>query len=148
MIIDKIENAYLYKTIHKRFGKAFEYLINSDFNIIENGTYPIDGEDVFAIVQEYNTKDKSIAKPEAHQKYIDIQYIHSGSELIGVNTLNNQAVVVSEPDNDIAFYKAETSFIKLEKEMFAIFFPHDLHMPGIQISNPEKVKKIVIKIKA
>lgn len=147
MIIDKIGNANLYGNIFKGFKKALKYLINTDFNELANGTYNIDGDDIFAIVQEYNTKDKSEAKLEAHKKYIDIQYIHSGKEHIGVDILKDQTIVINEPENDIAFYEGEASFVKLRKEMFAVFFPHDLHMPGIMVSQSEKVKKVVIKIK-
>lgn len=32
------------------------------------------------------------------------------------------------------------------KGMFAIFFPEDLHMPGISTSIPQNVKKVVVKV--
>jgi beta-galactosidase beta subunit len=31
--------------------------------------------------------------------------------------------------------------------MFTIFFPHDLHLPGIKADKPVSVKKIVVKVK-
>lgn len=147
MILDNIKNSALYENIHPRFIKAFEYLHHTNFTETPNGTYHIDGENIFAIVQEYYTKDKSTAKLEAHKKYIDIQFMYSGTELMGVNLLENQIPVINDPEKDLAFYDDKASFVKLEQEMFAIFFPHDLHMPGIQILQPENVKKIVIKVK-
>ncbi|HAF27831.1 MAG TPA: YhcH/YjgK/YiaL family protein [Bacteroidales bacterium] len=148
MVLDKIENSGLYKSLHPRFDKAFEYIQKTDFSLLDDGKYEIEGENIFALVQEYNTKDAKDAKPEAHKKYIDIQYIHSGTELIGVATLKNQVIVVTDPEKDITFFDGETSLVKLEAGMFAIFFPGDLHMPGILETQPAKVKKVVIKVKS
>jgi len=115
MVVDKIENSGLYKSLHPRFDKAFEYLRETDFSLLDDGKYEIEGENIFALVQEYNTKDAKDAKPEAHKKYIDIQYIHSGTELIGVATIKNQVIVVSDPEKDITFYDGETSLVKVEE---------------------------------
>ena len=86
------------------------------------------------MVHEYNTKDKKKAKLEAHRKYIDIQYIHSGVELIGVAAFKDQIPITDDTEKDLAFYEGDASFIKLETGMFAIFFPDDLHMPGIKLT--------------
>jgi YhcH/YjgK/YiaL family protein len=144
MILDKIENSKQYESLHPLFAKAFEYIRKTDFSNLADGKYEIENDTLFAIVQEYNTKDEG--KPEAHRKYIDIQYIHSGVELIGIATLNNQTLISNEPEKDLAFYESETSFINLESGMFAVFFPDDLHMPGIKLNQSTKVKKVVIKI--
>ena len=146
MILDKIENSKHYENLHPLFAKAYEYLHKTDFSNLADGKYEIENDKLFAMVQEYNTKEESEGKPEAHRKYIDIQYIHSGVELIGVATLNNQTLISNEPDKDLAFYESETSFIKLESGMFAVFFPDDLHMPGIKLNQCAKVKKVVIKV--
>lgn len=146
MVLDKIENADLYKNLHPRFAKAFEYIHKTDFSTIIDGKYEIEKDTIFALIQEYNTKDPKEAKLEAHRKYIDIQYIHSGAELIGIAPFHQQPQVVDKPENDITFFEGEASFVKLETGMFAIFFPEDLHMPGILIHQPATVKKIVIKV--
>jgi beta-galactosidase beta subunit len=41
---------------------------------------------IFAIIQEYNTKEIKDCVLEGHVKYIDIQYIIQGVELMGVTT--------------------------------------------------------------
>ena len=43
----------------------------------------IDGEKVFALVQKYETVVMDVPKFETHKKYIDVQYIVSGEEIIG-----------------------------------------------------------------
>lgn len=146
MIVDKIGNSGFYQCLHPRFDKAFEYINKSDFSKLLDGKYEVEGNNIFALVQEYNTKDPKDASLEAHKKYIDIQYIHTGAELIGVAPLNNQNVVRADPEKDIAFYEGGASFVNLEAGMFAVFFPWDLHMPGLRVHQPLKVKKIVIKV--
>lgn len=146
MILDKLENFILYETLHPLFTKAFEFLQSSNFSEFTDGKYEIEGDKLFAMVQEYNTKDESEGKPEAHRKYIDIQFVYSGAELIGIAPLKDNILISDEPEKDLAFYESETSFIKLEAGMFAVFFPEDLHMPGIKLNQSAKVKKVVIKV--
>lgn len=145
MIIDKLQNSLLYENLHPGFVKAFDFIGKTDFSKLADGKYEIDGNDIFALVQEYKTKD--IAKLEGHRKYIDIQYLHSGVELIAYANLENQIIISDDEEKDLAFYEGEGSFIKLESQMFAIFFPQDLHMPGIKLTNVNQVKKIVIKVR-
>ena len=90
MVIDKIENSKLYVSLSEKIAKAFAYINKTDLSQLALGKYEIDNNDIFAFVQEYDTKDKSECKLEGHSKYIDIQYIISGVELIGVTSLTNQ----------------------------------------------------------
>lgn len=148
MIIDKIENINLYKNLGSRLSKAFDYIINTDLKNIEPGKYDIDGDNIFALINEYQTKSESEGKLEAHRKYIDVQYVITGEELMGYALLDNQTI--SEPykeANDVAFYKGEKSFTKVEEGMFAVFFPWDVHMPGINSGKSIKVKKLLIKVR-
>jgi len=147
MLIDKIENCYIYKPLSKRIAAAFEYINQTDLSSLKPGKYIIDNEDIFALVQEYDTKNKNEGKLEGHYQYIDLQYIIKGVELIGTSLLTDQKIITNNPEADYAFYEGEPDFHTLTEGMFAIFFPHDLHMPGISVEQPSKVKKLVIKIK-
>src|SRR6185312_12262794 len=105
MIFDKIENSAIYESISPLIKKAFEYLKQTDFSGMENGKHEVDGDNLFAIFQEYNTKNDADAKLEAHRKYIDVQYVISGEELIGVRPLINQAPCKEyDAENDYALY--------------------------------------------
>ena len=57
MIIDKIENYGLYAKLTERLAKGFEFIKNTNLVQIETGTYEIEDKDIFAIVQEYDTKE-------------------------------------------------------------------------------------------
>lgn len=148
MILDKIENADIYKCISENLKKGFEFLTNTDLQNIEIGRYEIDGKTVFALVSEYDSKPHQDCRLEAHQAYTDIQYIVSGKEAIGFSTLKNQEVTLPyNAEKDIVFFSGETNQLILEAGMFAVFFPQDVHRPCMQIDGPEKVKKVVVKVK-
>ncbi|MCK5823516.1 MAG: YhcH/YjgK/YiaL family protein [Bacteroidales bacterium] len=147
MIIDKIENYKLYKGISNNIDKAFNYLFTTNLSEINLGKHEIDKDNIFAIVSEYETKHISEVKYEGHHKYIDLQYIISGTEFMGTALLTNQIPVEINKEDDYDFYKIKSNLIKFESGMFMIFFPHDLHMPGISLNQASKIRKIVIKIK-
>jgi biofilm protein TabA len=148
MILDKLENAQLYMNIHTGLKKGFEYLANTDLQALTPGFHEIEGKDIFALVSEFETQEPEVCRLEAHRTYADIQYIVSGREAIGFATLNNQEITTAyTPERDIVFFNGEATPLILEPGMFAVFFPQDVHQPGIQVNDPEKVKKVVIKVK-
>jgi YhcH/YjgK/YiaL family protein len=148
MIIDKIENSGLYLNLGTRIAKAFKYLNSADLSEIKPGRYEIEDDNIYAIVNEYKTKDAKDCKLEAHRKFIDIQYICSGMELVGVASFVNQTPVEEYDENrDCVFFNEETSYIKMTAGMFAVFFPDDLHMPGVKADSVSEVKKVVIKVR-
>ena len=148
MILDKLENTDFYNGISNNLNKGFEFLKSKDLSTLKTGRHEIDGNEVFALVSEYDTKNHRECRPEAHQTYTDIQYIVSGREAIGFVTLNNQDIVSEfNPEKDITFFSCETSPLVLEAGMFAVFFPQDVHRPCMMIDRPEKVKKVVVKVR-
>jgi len=148
MILDKLENAALYRNINERLSVAFDFLHSMDFNIIDNGKIEIAGKDIFAVVSEYHTKSSKESELEGHRKYIDVQYMIEGKELIGYSNLANQKISVDyNEENDIIFYKGKGDFFTLHTGSFAVFFPGDLHQPCIFIDKPALVRKVVLKVK-
>lgn len=148
MILDKLENAAMYAGISENLKKGLEFLKNTELSNLEIGRYEIDGKEVFALVSEYDSKKHEDCRLEAHQIYADIQYIVSGREAIGYVALDGQNILSEyNPDKDIVFFSGETIQLVLESGMFAVFFPQDIHRPCMQIDGPEKVKKVVIKVR-
>ena len=148
MIVDKIENSGLYKNLSERIKRSFDYIKQTDLKKLQPGRYDIEGDNIFALISDYQTKLESEGKLEAHKKYIDVQYVIEGEELMGYAPLRNQQTLEAyKEENDIIFYKGEKVFIKVTEGMFAIFAPEDVHMPGIQSEKKSLVKKLVIKVK-
>ena len=149
MIVDKTDNLKLYTHLGSKFQKVFSFITDPELMLLDNGKYEIDGVNVFALVSEYKTKDELDGKLEAHRKYIDIQFMAKGAELIGYAPFNKQELITEyNEEKDIVFFNGDRSFIKMEQGMFAVLFPYELHMPGIKSSMRKDVKKVVIKVKA
>lgn len=147
MIIDRITNAHLYSTLSPAIKRAFEYLKQIDLVILANGKHAIDGEAMFVIVQEYDTKPKEQGKWEAHRRYIDVQYMIRGTEQIGYAHLARLAPAQDyDASRDVAFYSGAGDFSTIQEGSFMILFPEDAHMPGIAVNEPMQVKKAVVKI--
>jgi len=146
VIIDHIDNYRNYENLGIKIALALKHISDTDFDAKEPGRYDIDGDDMFVMVNDYNTKHISECRLEGHRKYIDVQYVVNGSELMGYVPLSDQTVTAEYDDErDIAFFEGDPLFVRLDKGMFVIFFPEDLHMPGIGDGSP--VRKVVVKMK-
>ena len=146
MILDTVENYQLYNSINERIAKGFDFLRTTDLDSLPSGKHDIEGDTIFALVQEYQTKPLNECKLESHKKYIDIQYVIRGEEMMGVTTQNNQKIIEVNEEKDYTFYEGTTSLVRVSKGMFTIFFPDDLHQPCVQTESAAEVKKVVIKV--
>ena len=146
MVIDHLKNAALYLGMHPRMKDAFCYLQKTDFSKIEPGRYEIGGADLFALIQHYDPKPREKARWEAHRKYIDVQYVLSGSELFGYAPSERLNSVAYDEAKDFHELKGDGDFLHVPAGTFLILFPQDAHMPGISGTGSQPVKKIVVKI--
>jgi YhcH/YjgK/YiaL family protein len=149
MICENIKKAKDYSGINKNFKKAFEFIKNNNLKELAIGQYDIEGEEVFALVQEYTTQSSKDKRWESHEKYIDIQMIITGEEIMGYAPINYLEVKEDlRPEKDLMFYDEtlKGSNIKFSSGDYAIFFPEDGHKPGCAIGECSKVKKVVIKV--
>lgn len=151
MIADNMKNCKLYYGANERFEKAFDFIKKACGENLPVGKYEIDGTNLYAMVQEYNSKAPEDGKFEAHRNYIDIQYIISGTEKMEVMDIS-RAVPKSDYNDqkDVMFYENEKNAsvgIYSDGE-YGVFFPHDVHKPGMATdSGSELIKKIVVKVK-
>lgn len=150
MILDKLENSEQYFDLNSNLQKAFKFLRENNFEKLADGKYEIDSDNVFALVQSYTTKNDKENKWEAHQKYIDIQYIARGEEtiywtLVKELTINEDCL----SEKDVAFYDEANhcTGLNLKEGYFSILFPEDAHKPGCIYSKPTEIKKVVVKVK-
>jgi biofilm protein TabA len=84
-------------------------------------------------------------KWESHKKYIDLQYIIKGKEIIGVADAS-KATITKPYTVDVINYDADGKYYTTEPGKFFLFFPNDAHRPTIKVDGYDVVKKIVIKI--
>ncbi len=152
MIVTNVNSKDLekFKSIHPRFSEAFDFLKKAVSENFEDGNYEIDGKEIYAFISSYTTKTEADAKFEAHRKYIDIQCILSGTEVIGFEAADEVELLEDYKDgNDICFYGLNKNYDKivLNKGEFTIIMTDELHAPCLSLNNePCDVKKIVVKI--
>lgn len=150
MIVDRIENANLYFNLSSQLAKALEVLKDTNFAEKENGRYDIDGDNIYYLVQRYTTQPAEQRRLEAHEKYIDIQYLADGREMLAYCPLDNLEVETPyNQEKDIIFFKkpANISAIALSPGVFAVLYPKDAHAPKCQLNGPSDVLKVVVKVK-
>lgn len=137
-----------FKKYPERWNTAFKFLTESDLKQLPLGRIDL-SDDVYATVSEYETKNPEDANFESHRKYIDIQYIVSGKELIGLtNDTNLNVISPYNEEKDIAFYKSDGGkLLTASPDHYFIFFPEDRHRPCLKVNENSMVRKIVVKIK-
>jgi biofilm protein TabA len=148
--INKRELAISYFKNKERWAKAFKFLRGNDLTKLELKRHDIDGDNLFATVSEYQSKNEESAKFEAHRKYIDIQYVISGKEIMNIAPVKTVREVLNPYDatKDIEFVTVSNVVnYKANPSNFFIFFPSDVHRPGLKDGANSPVRKIVIKVK-
>ena len=130
--------------------KAIDFLRRPDILDLPDGKVELDGDRVYAIVQRYETTAAGTPKFEYHRKYIDVQFIASGQEIIGWTPADR--VSVTEPylaEKDICFGTAaaeQWTSIRLQAGQLAVLWPEDGHAPKLAFGTPSPVMKIVVKV--
>ncbi len=146
MIFDTIAHIDNYKNLG-RVSEALELIAKTDFTKLETGKYVVDGDNLFYMVQKYDTKLEGLA--ESHYKYIDVQFLVAGKEYMGVAPIECEKTVKdSSVENDYALYECETDNLTMLPGTFAVLYPNDIHRPGMAIGASEPVTKVVVKVKA
>ncbi|RKY07443.1 MAG: hypothetical protein DRP56_05680 [Planctomycetota bacterium] len=150
MILDQLNSALLYGGLGERIAIGLALLNEDSVRNAAPGKYEARGDDIFYIVDEYETRPVEKGRLEIHRRYLDIQYIVSGTECIGYAPL--VGLMEDTPydgEKDLAFYHHDPAMSKLilKQGSFAIFWPSEAHMPGRTAEKREAVKKIVVKIR-
>jgi len=147
MILDILENSARYNALHKGFEKAFEFLKRSDLKELPVGTYEIDSNLIYAMVSKDQGREVEEANLETHERYIDIQYVISGTDTMGYRAKRTCTKPIDEYNqkNDVQFFSdAPTSWATTQSGSFTIFFTDDAHMPLI---SKDIIHKVVVKVK-
>lgn len=146
--IDQQEFLRQYAANQKLWEKAFAFLRNTHLSSLPVGKYPVVGDSVFVSVTYGPEKAFDSTKWESHRRYIDLQYIASGREKIGVAEVSKATVLVPYNEKkDVANYAAEGKFYVADPSQFFLFFPPDAHRPNIKVEEGD-VRKVVVKILA
>jgi biofilm protein TabA len=130
--------------------KAFAFLRSANIHGLPDGRVEIDGDRVFALVQRYKTMITDAPKFECHRKYIDVQFIVSGEEVIGWTPLVWMTITEAyDADKDICFgtvARGKWTRAYLQAGQLAVLWPEDGHAPKVASGTSSPVMKIVVKV--
>ncbi|MCF3650483.1 YhcH/YjgK/YiaL family protein [Synoicihabitans lomoniglobus] len=151
MILDSLAHWGQYRWLSPHFPSAFAFLetITADAAV---GRHEIAGDDVFAFVQQHETKLVETCRFEAHRQYLDIQYILRGREIMHWAPLPTLTEVTMpfDADKDAALYARSIPGVPVPvlAGQFTIFFPGDGHIPSCAWDDvPAEVLKVVVKVR-
>ena len=146
MILAKLTEADRYAALHPLFARAFEFLRSTDLGALAPGIHTIQGEQLFAIVEDCAGRTRAEAKLECHRRYIDIQLVLEGVDEMGWKPLAECLDPATDHDEarDIRFFNdAPASWIATPSGSFCLFFPDDTHAPLVSAG---RIRKVVVKI--
>jgi YhcH/YjgK/YiaL family protein len=146
MIVDRLGNRSVDAHLPPRVRQALEFLRTTNMTAMKIGRHEIDGDRLFALVQEYTTKPAAECAWEAHRRYIDVQYVVSGIERMGHAPISRMTIRTPyDAERDVTLFERGDHFVTLNAGSFAIFGPDDVHSPCVTASEPSRVRKIVVK---
>jgi YhcH/YjgK/YiaL family protein len=147
MVVDSLEHESFSMLLHENIAFALRWLKSENTAQLPPGKYELKGQSLYALVNEYMTRPMEDCRLETHRRYIDVQYVVRGRELMG-----HAPAMSLKPDGpydegrDVQFYQGNADFLLLQQGMFAVMLPSDAHMPGVSVDGqPSAVKKIVVK---
>ena len=146
MILDRLDRAEAYYSLHPGIARAVEWVRNTDLASLSDGKHTIDGTRLFVVINRGPGKGRSGAVLEAHEKYIDLQLSLSGVDEIGWQAKRDchEVTIPYSAEKDIAFYgDAVESWVAVPPGTFVIFFPEDAHAP---MGGTGDLVKAVVKI--
>ncbi|MGR3807619.1 YhcH/YjgK/YiaL family protein [Pasteurella testudinis DSM 23072] len=151
MILGDLTKAHATLGFPPVIAEICDYLSGLDLQGLELGRHDINA-DVFMNVMEFETAEASSKKAELHHRYLDVQLLISGTELIeygvGNPDLGGYEAYQEEDDYQLTSQEiADKNSVVLKPNMFAVFFPYEAHKPGCNINGqPVNLKKLVVKI--
>ena len=152
MIAAKLKDAADYRGIHPMLDKALEYLNEEFLATVGTEAVHIDGQNLYATLNLFETQSDDKLFFEAHRDYLDIHVVLSGEERMDIadTAALTPDDAAGKPENDFyAFTDRDPAHqsILLRPGDFLVAFPADAHRVRGQVSGPSEVRKVVFKVK-
>lgn len=129
--------------------EAYDFVSYALGNHLIDGSYKLN-DGAIANVMSYITKPTSLTCYESHLKYIDIQYIIYGEELMfieNVTAITDWLIGDYNKEKDLLFYDYHLGrCTHLKAGDVAILNSCDAHRGAITVDRPKMVRKIVFKV--
>ncbi|MGE4266698.1 MAG: YhcH/YjgK/YiaL family protein [Deferribacterales bacterium] len=106
-------------------------------------------DDIFAIEQSFETKDRNLCFFESHRSCVDIQIMLGGCEQMELCRIEKlETDVPYNDEKDLIKYKISDRASKLAFEKYdcAVYFPEDAHLCVAKLNETSTVYKTVLKV--
>jgi len=145
MILDTLENAKRYHSLHPAFARAFAWIRDQSVSKLPVGRTEIDGDRLYVNTLREGGRGLEAARFETHRRYIDIQYLAEGSDSMGwTHAVPGLKSLGYDASKDLEFYADRPAiWIPVPSGHFAVFFPEDAHAP---MAGTDKMVKVVVKV--
>ena len=106
MIIDRLANRLRLFQLSPRLARALDYLRATDLRAVTLGRHEIDGDRLFALVQEYTTRAAISVSGKRTGRYVDVQFVVTGVERMGyANIAEMREREAYDAARDVAFFE-------------------------------------------
>lgn len=144
MIICPMNALERYEAIIPGLREALEVI--SQIQDYTPRTIPLSGNNRI-LIQEVTSKSVEGRACEAHRKFLDVQCIVDGQEVMGwapVSTLTPTQEFNEE--TDCGMYTGKLDYVRIDAGYCYVVFPEDAHLPNSHIDTPCTYRKMVIKL--
>lgn len=146
VITDRLTHSKAYISLHPGFKKAFEFLAQPHLTALDLGRYEIEGDRLFCILHEAQGLGRDQVKLEAHRKYIDLQYVISGTDEMGWKPVSSCMLTETPYDAEkdiVLFGDRPAHWICVPSGFFVLFFPDHAHSA---LGGIATIRRAIVKI--
>jgi len=152
MIVAKRKDAADYCGIHPLLDRALECLTDEFLETVGTEATHIDGQNLYASLNLFETQPDEKLFFEAHREYLDIHVPLAGEERMDIADTASLSLdeAASKPEKDFYAYSdkdPEHQSVILKRGDFLVAFPADAHRVKGRVNGACEVRKIVFKIR-
>ena len=151
MILTTKDKLSFYASLNPHFEKAFAALAEVAAEEFVKGRHAVDGDTIYINAAQYQTHPTDGALMEAHRTYVDVMWMISGHETIGIAPVESLTEITQEyaEKGDALLAKLTDTYTTLEMtpDSVCILFPEDGHAPGLIAGEQEEVRKLIAKVR-
>ena len=148
MVFGNIRDLKDFGYLEENVRKCFDYAREHELLSYEKGSHPIDGDELFVNIVEYETTTPENRFWEAHRQYLDLHFMLRGPEQIDVNFIDNmEQKEFVEKDDFLPLEGDPNSHVVLNAGDFLLCYPADAHRTAVQVGAPATIKKAIFKIR-
>lgn len=149
MLLGDLSRADYAKSLPPVFARLCDKLNTLDLANLPLGWQDLE-EGIRMNVMSFETSPADGKKAELHRKFVDIQLLIEGEEMIeyGLSQpdLSKYDEYRDEDDYQLTDEIDNKNEVTLQPNMFAIFLPYEPHKPGNAVNGNKTLKKLVVKV--